>query len=67
MFSAMIASMRQTLSALVAAESPNELTAGFALGLVIAVMPTGHIIALSVCVLLFSLRCGERLSLEAVA
>jgi hypothetical protein len=67
MFSAIVAPIRRTLCALVAADSMNELTAGIALGLVIALMPNGNIIALSVCVLLFSLRCGERLALEAVA
>jgi uncharacterized protein (DUF2062 family) len=67
MFSAIITPIRRTLSALVAADSPGHLTAGFALGLVLALVPNGHVIALSVCVLLFSLRCNDRLALEAVA
>jgi hypothetical protein len=67
MFAALVAPIRCVLSALVATELMMQPTAGFALGLVIALMPNGNVIALSMCVLLFSLRCNDRLALEAVA
>jgi hypothetical protein len=67
MFSAAVAPIRRALSALVGANSTNQIAAGFALGLVITMAPQGNLIALSLCVLLFSLRCdGERI-VEAAA
>jgi hypothetical protein len=67
MFSAILAPIRRVLSALVAAESLMQPAAGFALGLVIALVPNGNVIALSMCVLLFSLRCNVGSALEAAA
>lgn len=67
MFSAIVRLFRRALSALVALNSPNHLAGGFTLGLVIALVPNGNLIALSLCVLLFSLRCNDGLALEAVA
>jgi hypothetical protein len=59
MFSAIARPIRVTLTALVATESSSQLAAGFALGLVIAIAPQGNLIALSLGVLLFSLRCSS--------
>lgn len=59
MFSAIARPVRRVLTALIACES-NQLAAGFSLGLVILVVPQGNLIALSLCVLLFSLRCNGR-------
>jgi hypothetical protein len=60
-----IAPIRRALSAFVAARSTNQIAAGFALGLVMLMAPQGNLIALSLCVLLFSLRCDGEPALEA--
>jgi len=65
MFSALVAPIRQVVHALVAANSPSQLAAGFALGMIIGFLPKGNLIALSLCVLLFSLRCNKGLALVA--
>jgi hypothetical protein len=58
MFSAIARPIRISLTALVATESSSQLAAGFALGFVIVIAPQGYLIALSLSVLLFSLRCS---------
>ena len=53
---------------LLASNAPSQLAAGFTLGMVIGLVPKGNLIALSLCVLLFSIRCNKGLGfLAAVA
>lgn len=65
MLSYVIRPLRATLHALVASDSPRQLAAGFALGMVLGLLPKGNLIALSVCVMLFSLRVNKPLALMA--
>jgi hypothetical protein len=67
MLSAIVAPLRRVLTALITVDSMMQPIAGFAIGLIIALAPNGNFIALSMCVLLFSLRCNVRVALEAVA
>jgi uncharacterized protein (TIGR03546 family) len=60
-----IAVLRRILRSLLAANAPGQLAAGFTLGMIIGVMPKSNLIALSLCVLLFSLRCNKGLGLAA--
>jgi uncharacterized protein (TIGR03546 family) len=66
MLRAVFAPFRHALSSLVASHTPEELAAGFALGMIIGVMPKTNLIALSLGVLLFSLRCNKGFALGAV-
>jgi uncharacterized protein (TIGR03546 family) len=65
MFSAFVAPVRKFVQALVASNSPGQLAAGFTLGMIIGLVPKNNLIALSLCVLLFSLRCNKGLALLA--
>lgn len=65
MFSALIAVVRKTVRALLAADSPGQLAAGFTIGMMIGLVPKTNLIALSLCVLLFSLRCNKELGIVA--
>jgi len=65
MLSQVVRPLRVTLQALLAGDSPRQLAAGFSLGMVLGLMPKGNLIALSLCVLLFSLRVNKRLALVA--
>jgi uncharacterized protein (TIGR03546 family) len=65
MFSAAIGVVRGLVRALLAADSPSQLAAGFTLGMVIGLVPKANLIALSLCVLLFSLRCNKGLGIVA--
>src|SRR5215467_8981886 len=65
MFSAIVRPLRQAIGALVASDSPRQLAAGLALGMVIGLVPKGNLIALSLCVLVFSLRVNTSLALVA--
>jgi hypothetical protein len=65
MLSAVVTPIRRALIALVGAPSTNRLSAGFALGLVIHLAPQGNLVALSLFVLLFSLRCDGEWRREA--
>lgn len=65
MFSAIVAPFRRIAQALMASNSPSELAAGVTLGMVIGLVPKSNLIALSLCVLLFSLRCNKGLALLA--
>ena len=65
MFSDMIAIARKIVRALMAGDSPHQLAAGFTLGMMIGLVPKGNLIALSLCVLLFSLRCNKGLGIVA--
>ncbi len=63
MLSNAVAIVRTTTRALVASNSSGQLAAGFALGMIIGLVPKGNLIALSLCVLLFSLRCNKGMAI----
>ncbi|MEX0611985.1 MAG: TIGR03546 family protein [Pirellulales bacterium] len=65
MLSSTIAPFRKTVRALLAFNSLGQLAAGFVLGMIVGLVPKGNLIALSLCVLLFSLRCNKGLALVA--
>jgi uncharacterized protein (TIGR03546 family) len=65
MLSAIVSPIRRIITALVASNSPHELAVGFTLGLIIGLVPKGNLIALSLFVMLFSLRCNKGISLVA--
>jgi uncharacterized protein (TIGR03546 family) len=65
MLSAIVGPIRRAANSLVAASSPSQLAAGFTLGMIIGVVPKSNLIALSLCVLLFSLRCNKGLALAS--
>lgn len=65
MLSDVIALLRRIARLLLAGNSPGQLAAGFTLGMIIGVMPKSNLIALSLCVLLFALRCNKGLGLAA--
>src|SRR5262245_29728953 len=65
MLSDLIAIVRKAVRALVASNAPGQLALGFTIGMVIGLVPKGNLIALSLCVLLFSMRCNKGLGLAA--
>jgi uncharacterized protein (TIGR03546 family) len=65
MLSALVAPVRRAVHALVGSHSPAELAAGFTLGMMIGFMPKTNLIALSLCVLIFSLRCNKGIVLAS--
>ncbi len=65
MFSSIVAPIRRFVHALVASNSPGQLATGFTLGMIIGLVPKSNLIALSLCVLLFSLRCNKGFALLA--
>jgi uncharacterized protein (TIGR03546 family) len=50
---------------LLASTAPEQLALGFTIGMVIGLVPKGNLIALSLCVALFSIRCNKGLGLAA--
>ena len=65
MLSRTIAIARKIVQSLLASDSPSQLAAGFTLGMIIGLVPKGNLIALSLCVLLFSLRVNKGMALAA--
>jgi len=65
MLSDLIALVRTIARYLVANSSPGQLAAGFTIGMIIGIVPKTNLIALSLCVVLFSLRCNKGLGLVA--
>jgi uncharacterized protein (TIGR03546 family) len=65
MLSDSIALLRSLARTLLAGTAPGQLAAGFTIGMIIGVMPKSNLIALSLCVALFSLRCNKGLGLAA--
>lgn len=65
MLSEIVRPVRRVLQSLVACHTPTELAAGFTLGTIIGLLPKGNLIALSLCVLLFSLRVNKGLAVAA--
>jgi uncharacterized protein (TIGR03546 family) len=65
MVSTFVAPIRRVIQALLSSNTPSQLAGGFTLGMMIGVVPKSNLIALSLCVLLFSLRCNKGLGLMA--
>ena len=65
MLSYFVAPLRRTIEALVSSDSPRQLAAGFTLGMMIGILPKNNLIAMSLCVLIFSLRVNRGLALVA--
>ena len=65
MLSFVVSSFRSTAQSLIASNSPGQIAAGFTLGMIIGVVPKSNLIALSLCVLLFSMRCNRVFGLIA--
>jgi uncharacterized protein (TIGR03546 family) len=65
MLSDAVAVLRRVCRALLASDAPGQLAAGFTIGMIIGLVPKGNLIALSLCVLLFSIRCNKGLGLAA--
>ena len=65
MLASALAILRRTVHGLVAGDSPPQLAAGFTLGMIIGLVPKGNLIAVSLCVLLFSLRVNKGLAVLA--
>jgi uncharacterized protein (TIGR03546 family) len=65
MFSDVVAILRRVVRMLLAGSAPGQLATGFTLGMIIGILPKSNLIALSLCVLLFSLRCNKGLGLAA--
>lgn len=65
MLSHAVAALRTFCRVLLASKAPGQLALGFTIGMVIGLVPKGNLIALSLCVLLFSMRCNKGLGLAA--
>src|SRR5947207_6969406 len=65
MMAAAVSASRRFCRALLASNAPEQLAAGFTIGMVIELVPKGNLIALSLCVLLFSMRCNKTTGLLA--
>jgi|tagenome__1003787_1003787.scaffolds.fasta_scaffold20677511_1 uncharacterized protein (TIGR03546 family) len=63
MLSNAIAALRKFCRSLLASHAPEQLALGFTIGMIIGLVPKGNLIALSLCVLLFSMRCNKGLGL----
>ena len=67
MRSSALALPRRIVQAAVAGSSPHEIAAGFTLGMVLGLVPKGNLIAVTLCIVLFSLRFNKGVGLAAVA
>lgn len=65
MLATLMRPVRSVVQALIVYDAPNQLAAGFALGMVLGFMPKANLIALSILVLLFSLRVNKGMGLAA--
>ncbi len=65
MLSDALALLRKIADSLLGSTAPGQLAAGFTIGMIIGVLPKSNLIALSLCVLLFSARCNVGLGLAA--
>ena len=63
MLSDAVAALRKFCRTLLASHAPEQRALGFTIGMVIGLVPKGNLIALSLCVLLFSMRCNKGLGL----
>ena len=67
MLSDAVAVLRKFCRLLLTSAAPEQLAAGFTIGMLIGLVPKGNLVALSLCVLLFSMRCNKGLGLAAAA
>jgi uncharacterized protein (TIGR03546 family) len=65
MFSTLVSPLRAFVRALVASNSPEQLAVGFTLGMMVGFVPKANLIALSLFVLVFSIRCNKGFALVA--
>ena len=65
MLTTLVSPFRSFVRALVASNSPEQLAAGFTLGMMIGFVPKANLIALSLFVLVFSIRCNKGVALLA--
>ena len=65
MVSFLVRPVRKVVDTLIGCNLPRELAAGFALGMVLGLVPKGNLIAVSLVVLLFSLRVNTGVGLVA--
>lgn len=60
-----VAIARRVSKALLSSTAPAQLAVGFTLGMIIGFVPKTNLIALSLCVLMFSLRCNKGVGIAA--
>lgn len=60
-----ISFIRRSANWFLASTAPSQLAIGFTLGMLIGFVPKTNLIALSLCILLFSLRCNKGLGLAS--
>jgi uncharacterized protein (TIGR03546 family) len=65
MLSDILAILRKIVRVLLAGSSPRQLAVGFTIGMMIGIMPKENLIALGLCVFMFSVRCNKALGLAA--
>ena len=65
MLAAVLRPVRRIIQVLLAHDASNQIAAGFALGMVLGLVPKGNLIAVSLFVLLFSLRVNAGIGLVA--
>ena len=65
MLSKTIAVLRKVPRGLLGGNAPGQLAVGFTIGMMIGLVPKSNLIALSLCMLLFSLRCNKGIGLVA--
>jgi uncharacterized protein (TIGR03546 family) len=65
MLSPCVAVLQRAVQRLVAGDSPQRLAAGFTLGMMLGLVPKSNLIAMALCVLLFSLRANKGLGVAA--
>jgi uncharacterized protein (TIGR03546 family) len=65
MLAAVLRPVRRIIQALLAHDASNQIAAGFALGMVLGLVPKGNLVAVSLLVLLFSLRVNTGIGLVA--
>lgn len=65
MFSDVIALVRGFARSLLARTAPGQLALGLTLGMILGAMPKANLIALGLCVVIFSVRCNKALALAA--
>lgn len=67
MLSLLLGPLRHTVKTLLANDSPRQIAAGVALGVMLGLVPKGNLIAVSLAVLLFGLRVNKSAGLAAAA
>jgi uncharacterized protein (TIGR03546 family) len=65
MLSPSFAISQRAVQRLVAGDSPHQLAAGFTLGMMLGLVPKANLIAMALCVLLFSVRVNKGLAVAA--